>query len=207
MKVIAISIWIFLNLTVFGLVSYCYILWIEYWKVAKTAQNELHVKLVANLMQRSNIPDEAKVNRLDLYDEKQALPLDFNDGLEDLEDSIKKFKRTLIRGLRRSQRDFKMRFFDKIALDENKIASSSDRKSTEELYCSARNVRVKTIQKNMDSFRRSALKHMLPKNSFTKDHAKYMYHSCAIVSSAGSLFSSALGSDIGKMKYKYSSFA
>lgn len=203
MKVVAVSIWVFINLTILGLFAYVYILWSQYWKVAGSPKPQVVVAHIPHNNSVRWLPSQValwhgplvnpygKVKHLWDEDlEKKEVPTD------KLQTKVETYKNQLIVQLRQSQMDASNVLYGKKSrYNVNYEGTRTVRYgSPNQILCAfKREVRVAFMDSTAEPFLSKGLAQLFPDPPFG---IRADYNTCAIVSSAGSLYKSRLGEEI-----------
>lgn len=204
MKVVAVSIWVFINLTILGLFAYVYILWSQYWKVSASPKPHYvpffhnHTRWVPPsqvvLWHGPLVNPHGKVKHFwDEELEKKEVPTD------KLEAKIETYKNQLIVQLRQSQMDAGNVLYSDAKRSRYGVNYQGPRpthvRRHRKLLCAFRKeVRVVFLDAASEPFHREGLAQLFPAPPPLGIRADY--NTCAIVSSAGSLYKSRLGKEI-----------
>lgn len=209
--VLAISIWMFIGMTVLGVFGYIYVLWNQYWKLTL----EKHQMLIRNFKRSSyshetigkdspvrhfpHMPHAAKhfenssatlvTNRYNL----SKVPTD------KLMSKVNTYKNQLIVQLRKSQIDAANVIFDKKKKNRYNVSFKGQKpisyRTAKALVCEVKkSIKIEMLDQNTEPFKSLGFGWLFPTQSINKILGKF--HTCAIVSSAGSMYKSKLGKEI-----------
>lgn len=200
MRILAITVWAFVSITFVGVLTYCLLLWSQYWRWASrhssgalevaTVRGRLPAPASALAVLNSNgslVGGVLQIHRM------APLPKD------KLLAKVEAYRVQLVRQLRRAQ------------WDSNRPVGAGGRDPLEyrynvrsrgpkmrkfaapsELLDRARRLRLRMITRDTEPFKRMGYSRYFP----TTNLYESCYNSCALVSSAGSLLGSRLGSEI-----------
>uniref|UniRef100_T1JFY6 beta-galactoside alpha-(2,6)-sialyltransferase n=1 Tax=Strigamia maritima TaxID=126957 RepID=T1JFY6_STRMM len=203
MRIVALSIWLFINLTIFGLFAYVYILWSRYWKMTASPKykfdstRNIHVKWIQPQLSATWLGSltnpHGKIKHIwDESMEHKDLPTD------KLEAKIETYKNQLIVQLRERQLDSSNILLSKAKNRYNVYFQgyrASTYKKAEVITCAfKKTVKVRFLDFETEPFRSEGLSHYFPTSLDSSERTDY--NSCAIVSSSGSLYKSNLGREI-----------
>ncbi|XP_064455147.1 beta-galactoside alpha-2,6-sialyltransferase 2-like [Ornithodoros turicata] len=191
MKLLAVSVWLFVCLTVAGVIGYVYVLWAQYWRWASRRRSPTVVRRVSASPNGSIIAASAVGGVVELA---KLAPLP-NDKVRAKVDA---YRRQLLVQLRRSQ----IEGARTLALqpDGNRYgvpprpATQRAREfgSPRTLLCNALKVKLGMLDSFAEPFRSTRYGRYFPKTPFWQER----YNTCALVSSAGSLHGARLGDEI-----------
>lgn len=197
---LAISIWMFICMTVLGVVGYAYVLWSHYWHSAM--EKKQMIMNTARYSHRSSL-QETNSNR----DISSSLKSNSTDDVPDdkLNNKIHTYKNQLLIQLRKAQLVAGNVLFHKDKEETNIYKVKFKRKnvrlpqkSQQELICELKNkVKVQMLTMNMEPFKKLGYDKYFPSEPISSHLKKRK--SCAIVSSAGSMYRSKLGKEIGML--------
>ncbi|XP_023237506.1 beta-galactoside alpha-2,6-sialyltransferase 2-like [Centruroides sculpturatus] len=208
--VLAISIWMFIGMTVLGVFGYIYVLWNQYWRLTL----EKHQMLIRNFRKSSysreiagkeiplrhfpHMPHIAKhfENSSSLVTSRYNLSKVPTDKLMS---KINTYKNQLIVQLRKSQLDAGNVIFDKKDKNRYNVNFKGQRplsyKTAKALVCEAKKViKIEMLTQNTEPFKSLGFGRLFPSQPINKVLGKFQ--TCAIVSSAGSMYKSKLGKEI-----------
>ncbi|XP_015921292.1 beta-galactoside alpha-2,6-sialyltransferase 2 isoform X2 [Parasteatoda tepidariorum] len=194
---IAISISMFICMTIFGVIGYAYVLWSQYWRTAlekkqmilhsaryiqQTALHQTHGSKIEFSQLRGNASNEAM--------------------MDILSSKIHTYKNQLLVQLRKAQLAAGNVLFHKDKHEHNfykvKFKRKNGRyskKSQHELICDLKEkVTMRMLDKNIEPFKKLGYDKYFPLKSLYETFQKH--NTCAIVSSAGSMYKSKLGKEI-----------
>ncbi|GFU90062.1 beta-galactoside alpha-2,6-sialyltransferase 2 [Trichonephila clavipes] len=196
---LAISIWMFIFMTVFGVIGYAYVLWSQYWQSAlekkQSIMNSAHFVQEISL---SETPSSNIVSNSQKNNNSDEVPLD------KLNSKIHTYKNQLLIQLRKAQLVAGNVLFHKEKKETNiykvKFKRQNVRipqKNQHQLLCELKDkVRMEMLHRNMELFSKLGYDKYFPSEPVLKIFQKH--HTCAIVSSSGSMYKSKLGKEIGK---------
>lgn len=213
MKVVAIGIWVFVNVTVLGLLVYIYLLWSVYWRAAAAAN---HSKLRTSIHKatplRNNPPwQQWRGSGQSLFpghpryyvwnDTKftPALPLD------KLQRKVDTYKKQLVVKLRQSLLDSanilnvrsRATARNSYSVNYRGQRTESATKAVRSLVCGlGTGARARLLDPFAEPFAGLGLGALFPNDSASLLSSYGVYNTCAIVSSAGSLHKANLGREI-----------
>lgn len=194
---IAISIWMFICMIVVGVFGYAYVLWSQYWRTAQEKRQLLIMRSALYLEQASQHESHisshiiaAKGNNSD------DIPID------KLQNKIHTYKSQLLIQLRKAQlvagnvifhKDKEETNIYKVKFKRQKI--KIPQKSRQELICELRDsVKVDMLHESLEPFKSLGYDKYFPRTGIFEN---FLHHNtCAIVSSAGSMYKSKLGKEI-----------
>ncbi|XP_035223147.1 beta-galactoside alpha-2,6-sialyltransferase 2-like isoform X2 [Stegodyphus dumicola] len=196
---IAISIWMFMCMTIFGVISYTYVLWSQYWRTA-LEKKQLMIMHNANYLQQSALYESRVSNNGVLNSPKGNNTGDV--PMDKLNSKIHTYKSQLLIQLRKAQlvagnvifhKEKKERNIYKVKFKRQKMKIPA--KSQQELICELKSkVKVEMLHKGIEPFRTLGYEKYFPQKPVFQTFQKH--NTCAIVSSAGSMYRSKLGKEI-----------
>ncbi|XP_076324129.1 beta-galactoside alpha-2,6-sialyltransferase 2-like [Tachypleus tridentatus] len=212
-RIIAVSIWMFIVMMILGVGGYIYVLWIQYWKFARSKHfspsaairrsflgNNLTSLSLKDIAQNLNLPSQNhlavaanKAKKNDFAEEHTSL-------VDNLIKKINTYKHQLIVQLRKWQLQGASVISDQSQNHNNyKVHYKGQRsfgyKSETDLVCSAKHdVPVRMLSADDTFFKEIGLAPLFPNKNINQ--VLRMFNSCAIVSSSGSMYKSGLGKEI-----------
>ncbi|KAF8790431.1 beta-galactoside alpha-2,6-sialyltransferase 2-like [Argiope bruennichi] len=193
---LAISIWMFICMTIFGVVSYTYVLWSQYWRSALEKK-----QLILN---KSNYIQETPMQAVqtNAYSNSQKSNITDEVPSDKLNNKIHTYKNQLLIQLRKAQLAAGSVLFHKDKGETNiykvKFKRQNIRipqKSQHELICELKEkVKMEMLHKNVEPFSKLGYDKYFPSESISDIFPKHA--SCAMVSSSGSMYKSKLGKEI-----------
>lgn len=208
-KMIGVSIWVFVNLTMFGLLVYIYLLWSVYWKTSATPRGPI-LETSVHKMAPAYSPWQGKLflatadgkpryywNDTEMLS-RLSLPTD------KIQNKIETYKNQLIVKLRQSQLDT-ANVLKGIELNTYNVQYQGGKKATKTsaktLICEMKKLQIRFLTKDTEPFRSLDLGKYFPSDAGDAEKwSRRLYNSCAVVASSGSLFKSSLGKEIGKFR-------
>ncbi|UYV75232.1 ST6GAL2 [Cordylochernes scorpioides] len=199
MPMMAISIWMFITMTIFGIVGYAYVLWNQYWK----GLVERDSFMTANVMKDSEATLRSNFFRNHLAFRK--LPDLKNKTINNVQDKllgkVLTYKNHLIVQLRRSQLDSGNILYSKNNEKNNryKVHFKGQHRHLISnallLLCEAKQqIKFEMLNRETELFKKLGFSSLFPIQSFQDTYSAF--NTCAIVTNAGSLYNSKLGKDI-----------
>lgn len=200
---IAISIWMFMCMVVLGVFGYAYVLWSQYWRTSEEKRQLLMMRSVQYLEQsilsERHISSDTVVHvaRGNISDD---IPYD------KLRDKIHTYKSQLLIQLRKAQLVSRNVIFHKEKEETNiyKVKFKRQKikipqKNRHDLICELQDsVKVEMLHENLEPFKSLGYDKYFPRKEIFENFPKH--NTCAIVSSAGSMYKSKLGKEIGMYK-------
>lgn len=200
---IAISIWMFICMVVLGVFGYAYVLWSQYWRTSEEKRQLLMMRSVQYLEQSmlndrhisgDIVPNVARGNN------SEDIPTD------KLRDKIHTYKSQLLIQLRKAQlvagnvifhKEKEETNIYKVKFKRQKI--KTPHKNRHDLICELQeSVKVEMLRENLEPFKSLGYDKYFPRREIFENFPKR--NTCAIVSSAGSMYKSKLGKEIGMYK-------
>lgn len=204
---LAISIWMFICMTIFGVVSYAYVLWRHYWYSAM--EKKQMILNTGRFIPRSNLL-ESNSNK----EFSNSVKNNNTDWVPDdkLNSKIHTYRNQLLVQLRKAQLAANNVLFHKDKEETNIYKVKFKRKnvrlppkSQQELICELKNkVKVQMLTEGIEPFKTLGYDKYFPSQPISSHFNKHK--SCAMVSSAGSMYKSKLGKEIGRYLMSYGSF-
>lgn len=196
---IAVSIWMFICMIVLGVFGYAYVLWSQYWRTAQEKKQLLMMRSALYLEQSSQHENHISGNIIiSKSNYSNDIPID------NLQSKIHTYKNQLLVQLRKAQlvagnvifrKDREEKNIYKVKFKRKKI--KIPQKSRQELICELQeSVNVDMLRQNIEPFKSLGYDKYFPHKGFFESFLHR--NTCAIVSSAGSMYKSKLGKEIGK---------
>ncbi|GAB6026656.1 ST6 beta-galactosamide alpha-2,6-sialyltransferase [Chamberlinius hualienensis] len=240
LKIVGIGIWVFVNLTMLGLLVYVYLLWSVYWKMVATPKTpvlETSIqkssqtaaayspwqlgKAAAAVMASSQAMAMAKQGSgMTSYDDRKPRYF-WNDTImlnrlaiptDKLQDKVEAYKNQLIVKLRQTQLDASNVLLSKeiskntynvqyqgaklnVNVGKGIPSGNTTPPSTKSVVCSVKTkVKTRFLDQQTQPFKSNGLGRMFPADAGSgQKWSSVLYNSCAVVSSAGSLYKASLG--------------
>lgn len=200
---IAISIWMFICMVVLGVFGYAYVLWSQYWRTSEEKRQLLMMRSVQYLEQSMlndrHISGDTVANVV-RGNNSEDIPTD------KLRDKIHTYKSQLLIQLRKAQlvagnvifhKEKEETNIYKVKFKRQKIRTPH--KSRHDLICELQeSVKVEMLHENLEPFKSLGYDKYFPRREIFENFPKH--NTCAIVSSAGSMYKSKLGKEIGMYK-------
>lgn len=191
----------FICMTIFGVFGYAYVLWSQYWRTAQEKKQLLMMRSAQfneQASQHDNHISNHVLSTIVKGNNSDFIPID------KLKSKIHTYKSQLLIQLRKAQlvagnvifhKEKEETNIYKVKFKRQKI--KVNQKSRQELICELRDsVKISMLDKNLEPFRSMGYAKFFPQNAVFENFSKQ--NTCAIVSSAGSMYKSKLGKEIGK---------
>lgn len=206
MRIFGLFLCLFLVLLFSGTLTYIYILWNSYWmKIAKySAFDEAVAHNQRFSPNRMNFGRQLVLPQNDENRPKKAEEAEMDLPLDKLMMHVRHFKTQIISQLRsavieagKSVQNDEVRNIYGVNYQGQRAAKLKAEKNAAQLACSAwKSIKVSTFLKGDPFFKSQQLDEFLPENQTDILNSKKTLGSCGVVSSAGSLLHSKLGSKI-----------